>query len=170
MMGMCWVTSECATVFVMPDSGCVARPRTCPLIMKRLSAVLLGILAIWTVGCGKDKMIGRVFGKVTFQGQPVSEGLILFVDREQGIHMSAKIGPDGSYELKLAEDYGLPVGTYRVLVTPPLIEGSEIGPLGPRPKTVIYDNLPTKYRNQQTSGLSLIVKEGDNPFDVDMTP
>ena len=141
--------------------------------MKRLSAVLLGILAIWMVGlvgCGKDKMIGRVFGKVTFQGQPVSEGLILFVDREQGIHMSAKIGPDGSYELKLAEDYGLPVGTYRVLVTPPLIEGSEIGPLGPRPKTVIYDNLPTKYRNQQTSGLSLIVKEGDNPFDVDMTP
>lgn len=173
MMGMCWVTSECATVFVMPDSGCVARPRTCPLIMKRLSAVLLVILAIWMVGlvgCGKDKMIGRVFGKVTFQGQPVSEGLILFVDREQGIHMSAKIGPDGSYELKLAEDYGLPVGTYRVLVTPPLIEGSEIGPLGPRPKTVIYDNLPTKYRNQQTSGLSLIVKEGDNPFDVDMTP
>ena len=67
MMGMCWVTSECATVFVMPDSGCVARPRTCPLIMKRLSAVLLGILAIWMVGlvgCGKDKMIGRVFGKV----------------------------------------------------------------------------------------------------------
>ena len=170
MMGMCWVISECATVFVMPDSGCVARPRTCPLIMKRWPAVLLGILAIWMVGCGKDKMIGRVFGKVTFQGQPVSEGLILFVDREQGIHMSAKIGPDGSYELKLAEDYGLPVGTYRVLVTPPLIEGSEIGPLGPRPKTVIYDNLPTKYRNQQTSGLSLTVKEGDNQFDIDMTP
>ena len=67
MMGMCWVISECATVFVMPESGCVARPRTCPLIMKRLSAVLLVILAIWMVGlvgCGKDKMIGRVFGKV----------------------------------------------------------------------------------------------------------
>ena len=120
-------------------------------------------------GCGSDDEVrGRIGGKVTFQGQPVSEGLVLFSNNERGINMNAALRPDGSYEIIMAKGAGLPLGTYKVRVCPPSIV-LPIGASSP-PKIKRYPNIPKKYRKFLTSRLTVTIEEGDNPFDIDMEP
>ena len=120
-------------------------------------------------GCGADDEVrGRISGKVTFQGQPVSEGLVLFSSNERGINMNATLKPDGSYEIIMAKGAGLPLGTYKVCVSPPPMF-FPIGASSP-PKVKEYPNIPKKYRKFLTSGLTVTIEEGDNPFDIDMQP
>lgn len=134
-----------------------------------LALVVLGAGVLGLGGCGSGQKLGRVHGKVTFQGKPVSEGIISFSNREKGVFLTAKLSADGSYELVTAQGRGLPLGTYQAAINPPLVD-APLGPaLGP-PKVPAYPNIPEKYRKPETSGLTLTVKEGDNPFDVDMTP
>ena len=112
-------------------------------------------------------MLGRISGKVTCQGQPVSEGLILFRNKPKGVYMTAELQPDGTYVVRRASGEGLPPGTYDVMINPPL-QDAPMGPALEPPKIKPYPNIPQKYRSYETSGLSVTVAEGENPFDVDM--
>jgi hypothetical protein len=131
--------------------------------------VLVGLASLALVGCGSHADRGRIFGKITFQGQPVSEGIVLLCEASKGVNMSAAIKPDGSYEIITMEGEGLPTGTYRVSVCPPP-EIPYMGPPGTQPKPKLYPNIPKKYRRYETADLSLTVKQGKNPFDIDMKP
>ena len=133
-----------------------------------LWATLL-LLATATTGCQKPELLGKVSGKVTFQGQPVSEGLVLLVNAEQGIHLTAKLGEDGSFDVKSVSGAGLPPGTYQIAITPPRVE-FPIDPTEAPPIIQEHPNIPGKYHNAARSGLTLVVKEGENRLDVDMTP
>jgi len=140
---------------------------------KKVRYVLVGLalvgMAFALTGCHGGEKRGRVFGKVTFQGQPVPEGIVSFSNREKGIFMTASLKSDGTYELVTAQGRGLPLGTYQVAINPPLID-APLGPaIGP-PKIPQYPNIPQKYRKPEHSGLSLTVQEGDNLFNVDMHP
>ena len=132
-----------------------------------IAALTLSGLSL--TGCGRQgDIFGRVHGKVTFQGTALCEGLVKFKDPQKGIYMTAKLGPDGSYAVEMAQGSGLPVGTYLVSVGPPhyLIPlGREAAP-SPTPET--FPDIPEKYRRCETSGLTVTVKEGDNRFDIDM--
>ena len=80
----------------------------------------LMVLGLASSGCNPDDEIrGRIGGKVTFQGEPVPEGLVLFHCHDTGINMNAKIKPDGTYEVIRAKGAGLPLGDYWVRVCPP---------------------------------------------------
>ncbi len=130
--------------------------------------VALVLLGLCLTGCGGPReILGKVSGKVTFQGEPVSEGLVIFSNTDKGVYMTAKLGPDGSYAVKMAEGSGLPLGTYQVSITPPLVE-VPLGPMLTPPKPRAFPNIPPKYRRNETSGLTLTVEQGDNTFDVDM--
>jgi hypothetical protein len=80
---------------------------------------LLGILAV--AGCGPSDgyRLGRVSGKVTYQGQPVTSGFITFMpDRTKqtiGPPAMSKIAEDGTYAMstKVADD-GAVVGHHQV--------------------------------------------------------
>lgn len=124
------------------------------------------MLSFVLAGCGSNEPRGRINGKVTFQGQAVSEGIVLFSNNEKGIHMTTDLKSDGSYEITTAKGVGLPTGKYQVCVCPPLINGTT--GTGPVPKPKPYTNIPLKYRDFKTSGLTLTVNQGDNPFDVAM--
>jgi hypothetical protein len=124
--------------------------------------------ALLVSGCGSGVERGRIFGKITFQGQPVAEGLVLFRDAAKGIHMSANLKQDGTYEITTVEGAGLPLGIYRVCVCPPLAVPFMGSGAPPKPKE--YANIPKIYRRYETSGLSLTVRQGANPFDIDMKP
>ena len=118
-------------------------------------------------GCGESEVRGRITGKVTFEGQAVSEGLVLFSNIEKGINMTSIIKPDGSYEVVTPKGNGLPTGTYQVSVCPPrakLVTGEA------PPKIKQHANIPAKYRDFKTAGLSLTVQKGENPFDIEMKP
>jgi len=128
----------------------------------------LGLLLLALAGCGKNAEYGSVWGRVTFRGEPLSEGIVVFFEPELHVYHTAKIRPDGSFVAKMADGPGLIAGYYQVAVKPPVVEGPGSGSLGP---TTVRDhtNIPAKYRDPKTSGLTLSVQEGDNPpFYIDM--
>src|SRR5581483_11537658 len=63
-----------------------------------------------------------VRGRVTFQGQPVAGGLVVFSpdpDRGGGGKPArGDLGPDGTFQLKLGDDTAIPPGWYRVAIAP----------------------------------------------------
>ena len=134
-----------------------------------LSVLVALALAATLPGCGRREVLGRITGKVTFQGQPVSEGIILFRNKPKAIYMTADLKPDGTYVVRRASGEGLPLETYEVMVNPP-IQDAPMGPALEPPKIKPCPNIPQKYRSYESSGLSVTVHEGENEFDVDMKP
>ncbi len=134
-----------------------------------LLTMTIGAVGIGGCGSSSDVPIGKVFGTVTFQGKPVSEGLICFSNPSQGVYINANLKSDGTYVVEMAEDFGLPEGTYRVAIMSPPVD-VPVGGTAPPPAARQFPNIPHKYHIPETSGLTLRVKEGDNPFDVDMKP
>ncbi|MDB5341216.1 MAG: hypothetical protein JWN70_6835 [Planctomycetaceae bacterium] len=132
-----------------------------------LTVVLCGVVA----GCGSSgppaPKVGTVSGKVKFKGEPVKEGQVLFEDPTQGQLAGANLKSDGTYYVTTAEG-GLRVGTYGVKVTAvpvasdPVMNPKPVPPADPA-------NIPKKYRNAKTSGLTLVVKQGGNTYDIEMT-
>ncbi len=149
--------------------------RTERSVALAVAVPVLLLLGFCLVGCGgPKKVLGRVAGKVTFKGQPVTDGLIVFANREKGVFILAEIGPDGSYNVETADGFGLPPGTYRVSITPP-VSDAPVGEMPKMPKPGAYDDIPEKYRRAETSGLTLTVEETKeaedvNRLDVDMQP
>ena len=133
-----------------------------------LGLVLLLAAGFALSGCKQPEKLGKIGGKVTFQGKPVTEGMVLFSCIAKGVNMTAPLKEDGSYEIIMAKGAGLPLGSYMVSVSPPPV----FYPIGtkapPQPKQ--YPNIPAKYRNNQTSGLTMNIEDGENVFDIDMQP
>ena len=134
-----------------------------------VAALLLALPA-----CGRQAVLGRVHGKVTFQHKPVPRGFIVFSNDTNGVHMTARLQPDGTYEVSMVSGRGLPLGTYQVAVTVPLVDEAD------KPKTLdapprwkvgnLASMVPPRYNRPETSGLTLTVHEGDNVYDVDLQP
>lgn len=135
---------------------------------KRKEIMVLAVLAMVAPGCQEQEQLGRVYGRVTFQGEPITEGILVFSNAQQGIHMTADLAPDGTYELQNAGGFGLPLGTYQVAVNPPIPEPPVMGAPSPPPKPKSFTDIPPKFRELDTSGLSITVVEGENRFDIDM--
>jgi hypothetical protein len=147
--------------------------RRCSVISNCSRALPVLILTLALAGCGSGEVRGRIAGKVTYRGQAVSEGILVFSDDEKGVHITTKLNPDGSYELRTAKGVGLPVGTYRVSVCPPPSAPAKISfASDATTSTEIkqYADIPQKYREQATSGLIVTVSEGENTFDIAMQP
>lgn len=82
-----------------------------------------GLVAIHG-GCSRRAApaTSTVSGKVTFQGEPLAEGLIVFApDPDRGGKGKAArgdLGSDGSYQLAIDGDKMIPPGWYRVAIAP----------------------------------------------------
>ena len=116
-------------------------------------------------GSGDGKPSGSVSGRITFQGQPVTSGVVNLMSQKLGAGASAPLGDDGKY--RLADS--LELGDYKVMVTPPPPPPPrpEDGPPKPPPAAA---NIPKKYRTEATTDLSATVKSGSNTFDFDLKP
>lgn len=123
----------------------------------------MGLLACCS-GCGEAAPPeGQVFGKVTFRGQPVTEGTISF-QSPSGYGGEDELDPDGSYRLPS----GVAVGEYQVAVVPPQVMDSSDPHTPPVRVFKKMDNIPKKYHLIATSQLTASVKEGDNSLDFDL--
>lgn len=137
-------------------------------ISSRYRLATLALVMLW--GCSRSD-VGRVTGKVTLDGQPLSQGTVVFEDAAKGISVNAELRSDGSYEARTYDKAGLPPGSYQVAVTPrtlgsgetPLIAGppsAEVPPESP---------IPAKYRDVKTSGLTVTVVGGaSKPFNIEL--
>ena len=91
-------------------------------------------------GCSRKNAPAAVTvrGKVTFQGQPLAGGLIVFSpdpDRGgSGKPIRGDLEADGSFQLKFADDSAIPPGWYRVAIAPgSLLDQSHFPPQLARP-------------------------------------
>lgn len=150
--------------------------------MPRLRFRMLGLsyslilVSLCLFGCSQGKEgqgpRGKVAGKVTHAGDLVGPATIFFENVEAGVALAVDIGHDGSYEVRTYKETGLPVGTYKVAVTPGTAKAPTDQPLAgdaaPQPTTSA--KIPEKFHSTATSGLQVEVKEGNNPpFHFDLS-
>jgi hypothetical protein len=152
-------------------------PRLVYLAGCRKDAILLMMgLLIVSLGCQRTPKLAAVSGRVTYEGEPVSEGAaVLFSDPERGIFITAKMDSDGRYRVEMAEGYGLPPGSYGVALVPPMLmmtpemeEKYREG--GPPPALVAFPKIPLRYRKPETSSLRLELTPEGATFDIEMVP
>jgi hypothetical protein len=138
-------------------------------ILSRLTisgaAAFLGFASLFTsLGCNRVIPPGNatVQGRITFQGQPMSGGLVVFspdVERGgTGKPISAEITQDGRFQLTVGGDSAIPPGWYRVAIASV-------------PNSASYmannrANFPIQLARPDQSGLTREVKAGqENLFD-----
>lgn len=129
--------------------------------MKRLlGATAASTLAVMAVGCGVGgKSAGTVRGTVTYKGGPVHVGSLNLIS-VTGAAALAKIGDGGAFKV----DGELPAGDYKVYVSPPEAEPQAPGSKSATPKKF---EVPAKYQDPATSGVTVTVKSGANDVKVD---
>ena len=128
--------------------------------------VLVAALVAFSGGCGSGEPIARMSGRVTYQGEPVAEGLLVLSNPQLGVYITAPIVA-GAYDVKTAKQ-GVPPGAYGVAITPPLVD-HPVGPITERPKPAAYPNIPPRYRDEKTSGFTAQLQDGDNVVEFKMT-
>jgi hypothetical protein len=107
--------------------------------------------------------MGEVSGRVAFEGKPVAEGLVTFMNSQAGTGGEGQL-KDGAYSLTAP----LPPGDYKVTVQPLIVrqrdggKGPEVGIEKPAP------DIPPKYRTTGSTDLKATVKEGRQELNFDM--
>ncbi|MCC6417604.1 MAG: hypothetical protein IT429_05085 [Gemmataceae bacterium] len=133
-------------------------------ITRFVGAALLAGSVLLGPGCRSGTApLTQVQGKVTYRGQPVQGGTIVFApDVSRGARgelACAEIQQDGSYTLKTGDLPGATVGWHVVTISSVLPPGQP--PLG-QPYAVPPSVLPTRYRDPRFSGLACEVS-ADRP-------
>ena len=133
-----------------------------------LRATLLVLLVVALAGCSRPK--GIVAGKVSYNGEAVPSGTVSFYGKDDEVS-SAPIGPDGTYEATK-----VPLGEVKVTVTtPPPPDENAAERLKKNPMVIDKGidikqqkvvSVPRKYNLPGTSGISLTVTQGSQPFDI----
>jgi hypothetical protein len=133
------------------------------------AALLTALLA---AGCSADgPPRGTVRGRVTVGEKPLAGAVVRFDNPETGVSVVAPLDAGGNYDARTYQG-GLPVGRYRVAVTPGGVMTPEqaADPLkadakGPAARPSV--GFAAKYHDPATSGLSVEVRAGGNPpFDL----
>jgi hypothetical protein len=158
--------------------------RDSPLRLARLLAVLAAFAAALAVaGCGKPT--GNVSGKVTYKGNPVKGGSVVFA-QPNGQDLWADIQEDGSYSFTKVDAGPVKVAVKTSSLKPPArgafpgaAEGSNARgysppagqenpnkPQGAGDRAKLYVPIPEKYEDPKTSGKEYTVKSGKQEFDI----
>ncbi len=121
----------------------------------------------FAAGCGSSNL-AAVSGKVTYAGEPVTEGEIRFVPVSQGKDLPGMSGGkivNGEY--LISSDKGVPVGTCRVEISARKKTGKRIEAVMPAPPGSMIDEtisyIPREYNTAST--LTLDVQPGSNTKD-----
>ncbi|MCA9116218.1 MAG: hypothetical protein KDA79_14130 [Planctomycetaceae bacterium] len=119
-------------------------------------ALLFSLLAMGCGGGAEATPTGEVSGKVTVNGEPLTQGQVNFISAEKGVGGTGELQEDGTYKL----DGPLPVGEYKVYIS------FNIAPsqLGTAAEDVLK-LVPEKYQTQQTSDLSAKVEADRTEYD-----
>lgn len=126
---------------------------------KNYSLLLLFCVSIFLIGCGQNK----VSGKVVFSDDktPLNKGILVFYG-EQGISRG-EIKPDGTYSVTTKKpNDGLPKGEYIVVV-----QGTEINKSTPPAAPVYETAIDPKYGAKETTDLKVTVK-GSQSFNIEV--
>lgn len=126
--------------------------------VSRLAVCLVAFVA---AGCGGEDEgpTGEVEGTVTLANKPLADANIQLVNPDTGAPFGGKI-TDGKFKL---ED-PVPVGTYKVAITPPEAPQPDDEASGKK-ATQLAKAIPLGYQDTNSSGLTAKVEEGPNKFE-----
>jgi hypothetical protein len=129
----------------------------------RFAVCCLAVLAALAIvsglsGCSSGRPMGKVSGKVTLQGRPLTAGTVQFTNDKLGAGVSAVLDTEGSYRVETP----VPTGLYEVTILPPPPPAPhEMDKAARLPRS----NIPVKFQDPKTSGLSATIQEGANTAD-----
>lgn len=127
-------------------------------------------LAVLLAGCGPSgSEMYKVTGTVSYQGDPLELGIVMFVAEDGPPSQPVGIGPDGRYELMAV------AGQHTVVVVAvPQAEGipdpDEEGGISYSNAPPVTSLIPEKYNRQETSGVTVVVegkKLNEIPIDLE---
>lgn len=138
------------------------------------------VCLVLCAGCGSDRTpLGKVSGTVSYQGQPIASGTIIFevagARPANGKIVDGKITEVTTYET----NDGVPVGQAKIAVfatsagnAGAAVTSGDPGSL-PAPGQSYMDAgaqslIPAKYNDPSTSGLDREIKEGENTITLDL--
>jgi hypothetical protein len=135
--------------------------------------IVASVFVVSFVGCSSENRVatGTVTGVVTYNGDPLQIGSLLFVPVGGGPTAEANIGTDGSFEMgTYDDDDGAVLGEHQVMITAFTAPGGS-----GLPEDVIDGDgapvsiLPDFYGDLEKSGLKVDVKSGENNIDFVLT-
>jgi hypothetical protein len=129
------------------------------------------VTLVFLIGCGGSEQLGQVSGTVTVAGQPVTNGSIVYEDRQNSISVRVNLDEQGQYHVRTHDRDGLPPGNYQVAVTStrvgsgasPFVGGADEQASPPPGPTI-----PGIYQHFSTSGLTAQIAPGVNVKDFDL--
>ena len=135
------------------------RNQVCGILGLCVSALTV----LFACGPGRPET-AEVVGRVTFKGQPVPQGRILFWP-PKGRPAMAEIGSNGRYELTTFDDAdGAMLGEHRVTIKATKTHF----PNGNASKPVVEWLVPQRYENIDKTPLTATVTAGKNTIDFDL--
>ena len=119
---------------------------------------LAALITCFCIGCGGGPATTNVSGTVTFEGKPVTSGLINFRAPSGGRPLGGGLQSDGAYEAEL------PAGDYLVRIDSPPEYSQEVDAEGRLavPKEVSPRQLPIEYASFEGSGLTATVSADES--------
>jgi hypothetical protein len=133
-------------------------------------ALAIAPTALMPLACGGSggPEMARVYGTVTYNGQPVKKGTVSFVATKPGQrNATGMIDQGGNYRLQTENPGdGAELGDYEVSIF-----SHEEQVLDYKPKTPVKAErvIPEKYEDPKKSGLKQTVKSGSNQFNFELT-
>ena len=124
----------------------------------------LGLLTA-VIGCGLSGQVS-IKGRVTFDGQPVETGSIVFAP-EPGSGSTKVAAPIEGGEYEIGAERGASPGTYRVEINWPKKTGRQVASADPgMMMDETEEAIPQKYNTEST--LTRELKAGENTHDFDL--
>lgn len=146
--------------------------RYCQVALSDRRQTFLGAVAlsmVIAIGCGTaadSPPLIPVAGKITFDGQPATEGAVTFRDEVAGkFQPSGGINPDGTFKLMSGPSEGAPAGHYRVVVFVRKTPRTPSGEMAGLPKVIVNP----KFTDPLRTPLQVEVKEGAPPGHYDFS-
>ena len=152
----------------------------------RFAPLLAGLFALGLAGCNTGDGLnhgGKLSGKVTIDGKPLKGGNVTLLSADGKHSVQGFINGEGTYSVSEP-----PLGKVTIVVQTSQLRGSAVpkgGDAGkgagkgegsrgmtlPDPKDIGlgYTEIPDKYENAATSGLTVEVKPGDQTHDIPLT-
>ena len=129
-------------------------------VSARVAGGIVLVLSLFVAGCGGGpKPAGTVAGTVKYKGAPVTVGDVNFLSKT-GAAAIAKIDATGQYKI----DGALDAGEYKVYASPPEVEQAAPGTKAAAPRKF---DLPVKFRDPNSSGVTVTVKSGSNDIAIE---
>ena len=128
--------------------------------VQRVSVICLLACSFWLVGCSREAPTGAVTGTVTYDGAPVTKGVVVLTNPDSGIGASGALDASGRYQISSVR-----TGEYQVAIQPPPAPSPEEMAAGEKMETL---DIPDKFQSAQTSGLTATINEGENTADFQL--